>query len=64
MPVLRQKLLYDVSFDVRKAEVPSLELIGEFGMVDTQPVHNSGLQIVNVGAVWPSDAAQAESKKQ
>lgn len=49
---LRNELLDDVPAHVRKPEVAALELVSELQVIETQQMQNSGLQIVDVHAVF------------
>src|SRR5205814_969421 len=45
---LRQKLVHDVAFHVRKAEVATLEAVGQLRVVEAEEVQDGGVQIMHV----------------
>src|SRR5512144_2374883 len=47
----RQQLLHNLAAHIRKAEVPSLELVSQAGVIQAEQMQNRGLQVVNVNLV-------------
>ena len=49
---LDEQFLHDVSCDIREAEVAALMAIGESSVIESQAMHDCGLQIVDVDSVF------------
>ena len=42
----------EIAVDIRQSEVPALEAIGEFCVVDTEQVQDSGIEVVHVNGIF------------
>src|SRR5262245_18380576 len=53
-PSLRscQHIPHNVSMDVGQPEMPTLEFVGEFCMVNSQAVHHRGVEVVDIHRVF------------
>lgn len=49
---LRQQRFHDMAVDVCEAEVAALEAVGELGVIESKEVHDGGVEVVDVDAVF------------